>query len=74
MADVDIAQLDDVEARLADICAQREIPYYSLLPGLRAHTADGQLLYFAADGHWNPEGHDLVAHLIDEYLQQTGLR
>ncbi|MBN1642172.1 MAG: SGNH/GDSL hydrolase family protein [Anaerolineae bacterium] len=75
MSDVDVQQLDDVEARLAGICARSGIAYLDLLPGLRAHTADGSLLYFAVDGHWNAAGHDVAAHLIYDYLQagQLGL-
>lgn len=72
MKDVDIRQLDDVEARLAQFCQRHAIAYLNLLAGFREAALQGQVLYFPNDGHWNTDGHQLAAHLIYTYLQGLG--
>lgn len=66
--DLDISQLDEVEARLADLCARHDIDYLNLLPGFREHALAGEMLYYPQDGHWNALGHHLAAQLIHAYL------
>jgi hypothetical protein len=73
MEDVDIEQLDEVEARLETICEAHRIDYLNLLPGFRSSASSGQMLYFPQDGHWNEEGHALAATLVYEFLQEQGL-
>ena len=68
VTDLDISQLDDVEAMLADLCVRHDIHYLNLLPGFREHALAGEMLYYPQDGHWNALGHDYAAQLIHAYL------
>jgi hypothetical protein len=48
--------------RLAALLDRERIPWISLLPALRAHhEATGRSGCYAWDGHWDPEGHAVVA-------------
>ena len=66
--DLSIAQLDAAEVKLAALAAELDIGYINLLPGFQAAANNQAILYFATDGHWNPDGHDLAAQLIADYL------
>jgi hypothetical protein len=43
--------------------------FIDLLPAFEAATADGQLLYYPYDSHWNQKGHDLAAQTIASALR-----
>lgn len=68
MTGVNVEQLDSAAARLAQMADDSEIAFFNLLPGFRAEAEQGHMLYFPADGHWNPAGHELAARLIYERL------
>lgn len=48
--------------RLRAFARTEDVPFVNLLPILRARRDDG--LYFPEDGHWNPDGHVLVADVV----------
>ncbi len=73
MKDVDIQQLDDVEARLHAFCEAHGITYLNLLPGFQSQAMKGEMLYFPADGHWNGEGHELASQFIYDMLLREEL-
>lgn len=43
--------------------------FIDLLPAFEAAAADGQLLYYPYDSHWNQAGHDLAAQVIAAAMQ-----
>jgi len=69
--------IDYPEKRLAAFSVKEGIRYYDLTSGFRAKRDELRLEspYFSYehDGHWNPKGHELAAHLIGEYLFRSGL-
>lgn len=71
--DLDVEQLDTVEAQLAELCDRYGISYLNLLPEFRARALDGEMLYFPQDGHWNARGHALAGQLIYDYLLDHNL-
>jgi hypothetical protein len=73
MEDVDIRQLDEVEAHLDVFCEAQDITYLNLLPGFRSQAMKGEMLYFPADGHWNVLGHELASQLIYDMLLREEL-
>ena len=66
-------QLDQVEARLNEMCSKSDIAYINLLPGFRERALAGEVLYFPNDGHWNAKGHALAAQLIYANLSARSL-
>lgn len=42
--------------------------FIDLLPVFEAHVANGELLYYPYDSHWNQAGHDLAAAAIADAL------
>ncbi len=73
LPDYDITQLDEVAAQLEAIAADNAIPYINLLPPLRDAAADGDMLYFPSDGHFNPAGHAVTASVLYEEIVALGL-
>jgi lysophospholipase L1-like esterase len=50
------------------ISASYGIPLVDLTADFNEANARGEELYFATDGHWNPEGHRVAAEAIFESL------
>ena len=71
MADLDVQQLDEVHGRLAELCRANDIAYLDLLPSFRQAALRGDMLYFADDGHWNAQGHDLAAAVVEAFLRES---
>lgn len=59
-------------ARLAEILASHNVPFYDLLPAFRK-TAQQQVLFRDTDDHWNPVGHALAAETVVEALRADQL-
>ena len=55
-------------AALIGFLKSEGISYVSLEHRFRQEQAEGAELYFPLDGHWNPNGHSLVAGLLYDYL------
>jgi hypothetical protein len=63
--------LEEPERHMARFCADQGIPFLSLLPAFRRETLErGRQLHWRYDGHWNPEGNDLAARLIAEFIAE----
>lgn len=45
--------------------------FVDLLPVFEAAVAEGELLYYAYDSHWNQAGHDLAAAAVADALRNT---
>jgi lysophospholipase L1-like esterase len=56
--------------RLGALLDAAQIPWLSLEPVLRAHYATtGRSGCYVWDGHWNPEGHAVVAAALEPFLR-----
>jgi hypothetical protein len=66
--------LNDLPDRLRQIV--NKIPssssFLDLTPSFQERAPNGELLYYADDSHWSPEGHELAARTIDEFIRRTG--
>ena len=61
--------------RLAALFAREGITWTSLLPALRAHhRATGRTGSYGLDGHWDPEGHAIVAAALRPLVEQLAGR
>jgi hypothetical protein len=56
------------ESRLAEICARLDIPLVRMLDGFRAAAAQGEVLHYGGDGHFNDAGNRLAARILHRYL------
>jgi len=61
----------DLPARLASIVGaiSKDIGFLDLTSALRAEAAQGRLVYFPDDTHWNAEGQRVVGNAISEFLK-----
>ncbi|MBI1976647.1 MAG: hypothetical protein HYS56_03975 [Candidatus Omnitrophica bacterium] len=48
---------------------KKEFPVLNLFPSFRSYSGE-KLLYYKKDMHWTPEGHDLVARRLFEFLNE----
>lgn len=59
-------QRDAVQALIE---SKPEWRFLDLLPAFEAAVAEGRLLYYPYDTHWNQDGHTLAAQTIAEYMR-----
>lgn len=59
-------QLSDLPTRLGAWAAANNIAYLDLTPPLRAAAANGELVYFTDDGHWNSAGNAVGAAAVEQ--------
>lgn len=67
------ASLDGLERVMAAYAAQSRTPYLDLTPEFTARAAEGEQLYFTADGHLNSHGNMVAGELIARHLVPTEL-
>ena len=67
-------QPNDLPERLAAWAKAQGIAYLDLTPPLKEAAAQGELVYFPDDGHWNAAGHEVVARAIAGFIQSNGWR
>jgi hypothetical protein len=51
--------------------APKGIGYLDLTPMLVAAAKRGVISYYTDDSHWSPEGHQIAAEAIGQYLSET---
>lgn len=61
--------LDDLPSRWRRFCDAHSLDCLDTTPALRRAAAEGELVYFTDDKHWNPRGHALVARDLIEFLR-----
>ncbi len=68
--DVDV---DLPAARLAGMFSRRGVDVVNMAAPMRAEVASGKVsgLYYPQDGHWTPQGHDLVARILTPYVAKA---
>jgi hypothetical protein len=54
-------------------CRELGIRHLDLTPGLKKRAADGEMLYYPHNQHWNKRGNQLVAEIVSDYLMENGL-
>jgi hypothetical protein len=54
---------------IRDVAAEQGIPFFDATPALQAAAAEGQMVYYTYDTHWNQAGHDLVGTALAAYLE-----
>ena len=62
--------MDDQGHLLADFAAEHEILYLDLASTFQEEAGTGAELYYPFDTHWNQQGHDLAAEIINEYIKE----
>lgn len=65
-------QPNDLPARLEEWATAQGIAYLDLTPPLKEAAAQGELVYFPDDGHWNAQGHEVVAEAIADFIKANG--
>ena len=68
-----IERVEAPEKATADLCRTEGIHFVSLTAALRDQLLRGRQVYFTYDQHWTPEGHQVVAATVEEYLRSQGL-
>lgn len=54
---------------LSEFLESHNVPYINLGPPMRHHVETKEKLYLEKDGHWNKEGHVVVADIIIDWLE-----
>jgi len=67
-----IWQPNDLPARLEEWAAAQGIAYLDLTASLQEAAAQGELVYFPDDGHWNATGHEVVAEAVADFIKANG--
>jgi SGNH hydrolase-like domain, acetyltransferase AlgX len=65
-------QPNDLPSRLENWHRAQGFPYLDLTAALRTAAANGELVYFADDGHLNAKGHEVAAETIGAFLETQG--
>jgi len=65
-------QPHDLPSRMEAWCKDNGISYLDLTPALKKSAASGDLVYFSDDGHWNAQGHQVVAEAVAQFLESGG--
>ncbi len=60
--------LDLPVRRMTEICLRNGIPFLDLEPRFREEHAAGRVLHWPFDGHWNPNGNELAAEVLTEFI------
>lgn len=64
---------NDLPKRMAAWCENNDIAYLDLTSALKQSAANGELVYFTDDGHWNAQGHQVAADAISRFVKSQGL-
>jgi lysophospholipase L1-like esterase len=63
---------NDLPFRLGAWSKDQGIAYMDLTPALTKSAANGELVYFTDDGHWNAKGHQVVAEALADHVLSSG--
>ena len=65
------ADPDAPRQAVADLLADQQIPTCDLTPALREAEQAGVPTYLVYDGHWSPEGHEVVAQALQRCITEA---
>jgi hypothetical protein len=63
-------QLSDLPARLQSWSERHAVPFLDLTPALREAAADGTLVFFPDDTHWNATGNAVAAEAVATAIER----
>lgn len=69
--DWDLAEQDTLSMQLAALCEELNVPYIDATPALREAASAGQLVFLPLDVHMSPQGHRVVANLLNPVLEKS---
>lgn len=69
LGDETMAIYSGARATMLGLCAELELTCYDLLPDLKPYAQAGELLYYPDDMHLNPRGNEVVADLIETWIE-----
>jgi hypothetical protein len=59
-----------IAASFGELCASLDVPHLDLTSHAQTAVRQGNMPYAAADTHWTPAGHALVAGLVSEEIER----
>jgi hypothetical protein len=65
--------IDRLRRQVVEYCATKKILCLDLTAPLKRAASQNQQLYFRTDGHWNQEGHRVVAQAMRQFLTAAGV-
>ena len=66
-----LAELSGQRDALRQMAEEKGIHFIDLLPAFQDKVAEGELIYYRYDTHWNQAGHDLAAQVIADYMRSV---
>lgn len=66
-----IKALDDQRDAMQKLAAEHGWLFIDLLEPFKLHVAQGELLYYPFDTHWNQAGHTLAGQVIADFMRNT---
>jgi hypothetical protein len=63
--------LDSQAELIGDIADEFDIHFINLTPHFQEAAAQGEMLYYTYDSHWNQAGHNLAGQVIGRYLESV---
>lgn len=67
----ELPKSDKINLQMAEFVKSHNIEFVDLLPIFREKVAQGEILFFPQNQHWNERGHQLVAQTIGHYLKDN---
>lgn len=64
------ANVDSQRMIIQEASEEHGVHFIDLTPEFESTVADGAMLYYTYDSHWNQAGHDLAGRVIADYLGQ----
>lgn len=71
--DRQMAVVENAESAIKTVASEAGLAVISLTPVFKRAAAEGHMLYYALDAHWNARGREIAARFIAEALIQRNL-
>lgn len=69
----DLNKIKSARLAMLDMCKELDLLCYDVLPDLQTAAEQGESLYYYDDMHFNPNGNQLLAELVQAWLNEQGL-
>jgi hypothetical protein len=66
------ANFDNQRDVVQEVADELGLHFIDLVPAFEQAAADGEMLYYPYDSHWNPDGHALAGRTVADYIRQNG--
>lgn len=67
-----MGRLNNLRTVMGEAATATGLRFVDLSPAFDAAAANGKILYYTYDTHWNQRGHDLAGQVIGEFLRNGG--